>query len=287
MKKLALVLIIFGVLCYSEFIFSATITTLNQEPLWRGLYVGGNLGYWRSQTNDITSTGSASYANPIYEPGSINIANALAQITNNSSSLNLYGVLEGAQLGYNYQLRKGFLLGLNIDLDGLSNSNNDLTMQKTAYLADYPESYLGSLTVKEKINYLGTVRARLGYLYTPTFLVYATGGFAYGNVTLDTAWTVQESLGPAVYPAIITQNNPTKTLPGWTAGAGVEWLFKPQWSAMLEYMYYSLNDFNVSNTLTQITNALSPPTNWAGVDTKTSLSVAVWNIRVGLNYHFL
>lgn len=286
MKKLALSLIVAGTLGYSGFTFSASLKTINQDSNWTGFYLGGNVGYWDSQTNDITSTGSVSFISQTYVPGASNIANALAQLADNSSSLNSYGFIGGGQAGYNYELSKGFLLGLNIDLDGLTNSDNNITSQKTVNLVDYDESYVGSLAIKEKINYLGTVRARLGYLYNPAFLVYVSGGFAYGNVTLDTDWTAQESLGSEVFPAIDAQNNVNKTLPGWAAGAGIEWLFKPRWSAILEYTYYSLSDLNVSSTLEQTNASLSPPELWGSAAADTTLSLAVWSIRVGLNYHF-
>lgn len=287
MKKLTPCLLAIVMLCYSEFIFSASTLTMMQEPHWTGYYLGGNAGYWGSQNNHVSNTGSPSFINQAYVPGASNVANALAKMANNSASLNAYGFTFGGQAGYNFQFTNAFLLGFNIDFDGITNSNNDVTLHKNIALVDYDENYLGSLTVKQKINYLGTVRARLGFLYNPTFLIYATGGFAYSNVTLDTAWTAQESLGSTVFPGITTQNNSSNTLTGWAAGAGIEWLFQPNWSAMLEYTYYSLNDFNVPATLTQINSSLSPPVRWASAATNTALSLSLWNISVGLNYHFL
>jgi len=286
MKKIALSLIAAVILCYSNFIFSASMETVNPKPNWTGFYLGGNAGYWGSQTNKVTTTGSTSFINPTFEFGASNIANALAQMATNNSSLNSHGFIGGGQVGYNYETSKGVLLGLNIDFDGLTNSNNTFNLQKTVNLADFDESYMGSLSATQRINYLSTVGARLGYLFYPTFLVYATGGFAYGNVTLNTAWTAQESLGPTVFPAIATQNSLSKTLTGWTAGGGIEWLFKPNWSAILEYTYYSLNNFNSSVTLAQINGSVSPPVLWGSAAANTALSLSVGTIRLGINYHF-
>lgn len=279
MKKLTFSLIVIVTLFYSELIFSASN--------WTGFYLGGNAGYWKSQTNKVTSTASPSFINQTYVFGASNIANALAQMATNHSSLNSDGFIGGGQAGYNYEFSQNVLLGFNLDFDGLTNSNNNITLQKTVNLVDYDENYVGSLAIKQNINYLGTVRARLGYLYTPTFLLYGTVGFAYGNVTLDTAWTAQESLGSAVFPTITTQNNVKNTLTGWAAGAGIEWLFKPNWSAMLEYTYYSLNNLNVPATLAQINGSVSPSALWGSAAANTALSLSIWNIRVGLNYHFL
>lgn len=287
MKKIALSLISAVTFCYSNFIFSGSMETINPKSNWTGFYLGGNAGYWGSQTNKVTSAGSTSFINQTFVLGASNIANALAQMANTNSSLHSHGFIGGGQVGYNYVTCKGVLLGLDIDLDGLTNSNNTSTLQKTVNLVDFDEYYSGSLAIKQRINYLGTVRARLGYLGYPTFLVYATGGFAYGNVTLNTTWTAQESLGPIVFPAIASENNLNKTLIGWTAGGGIEWLFKRKWSAMLEYTYYSLNNFNVLTTLAQINGSVSPSVLWGSATAHTVLSPSVWSIRVGINYHFL
>ena len=37
-------------------------------------------------------------------------------------------------------------------------------------------------SVNAGVDWLGTVRGRVGYLFTPTMLVYATGGLTYGGV---------------------------------------------------------------------------------------------------------
>ncbi|MHB1949238.1 MAG: outer membrane protein [Gammaproteobacteria bacterium] len=284
MKKFVLPLIAAATLSYSN--FSESMQTINKESNWTGFYLGANAGYWKSQTNDVTTTGSVSFINQTFESGSSDIANALAQIATNSFSLHPDGFIGGGQVGFNYQFSKGILLGLNTDFDGLSNSNNRYNLQKTVNLADFAENYAGSLSVKQKINYLGTVRARFGYLFCPTFLIYATGGFAYGNVTLDTAWVAQESLGSAVFPGIATQSNVSKTLTGWTAGGGIEWLFKSNWSASLEYIYYGLNGLKTSANLAQINASISPPSPWGSAIANTALSLSVGSIRLGVNYHF-
>ncbi|SRR5579883_531015 len=286
MKKIVLTSLVAVTFFYSNSIFSASVRTINQAPNWSGFYLGGNAGYWQSQTNQVTTTGSPSFINPTFPSGAGDIANALAQIANNSFSLRPNGFIDGAQVGYNYQLCNNVLFGLSMDFDGLTNSNNTYSLQKSVDLVDFSENYIGSLSVKQKINYLGSVRARLGYLFYPTFLIYATGGFAYGNVTLNTTWTAQESLGPAVFPGIATQNNFNSTLTGWTLGAGIEWLFKPNWSASLEYAYYNLSNLNGSATLAQINQSVSPPALWGSAVANTALSLSTGTIRLGVNYHF-
>lgn len=278
MKKFGFSLISVLTLGYGNFIFA--------EPHWNGFYLGANTGYWRAQNNDLTTTGSINFINPAFEPGASNIVNALIQIADNKFSLRPNGFIGGGQAGYNYPFCTGFLLGFNFDFDGLTNSNHTYTLQKSVNLVDFDESYAGTLVVKQKINYLGTIRARAGYLFYPTILLYAAGGFAYGNVTLNTSWTVQESLGPAVFPTIAAQKNVSKTLTGWTAGIGIEWLFQPNWSTSLEYTYYKLNGLHTSANLSQTNTSLSPPVLWGSAAAKTNLTLSSGTIRLGVNYHF-
>lgn len=270
----------------SNFTFSGSMGTISSEPYWTGFYLGANAGYRGSQANKVVTSGSTSYINQTFPLGAINIARALAQVATNNFSLNDNGFLGGGQVGFNYQQSKKVLLGLDISFDGLIDLDDTYTLQKVVNLADFDEYYIGTLAVKQKINYLGTVSARLGYLYHPTFLIYGTGGFAYGNIELSTAWTANESLGPTVFPAIATQNNVSKALPGWTAGAGVEWLFKPNWSAKFDYTYYRLNILNVPTVLAQHNGAETPAVLWGSAAANTALTASIGSVRVGINYHF-
>ena len=72
-------------------------------------------------------------------------------------------VIGGGQIGYNYHSNL-LLLGLEADL-----SSAGLT-QRNGSSAD------------QTLNYLGTVRARLGLAFYPV-LLYATGGLAFGEVS--------------------------------------------------------------------------------------------------------
>ena len=128
LKKITLLLITAVMLCYSSFTFSGGTGGMDSTSNWTGFYVGGNAGYWGSQ-GSATTTGSVSFINQTYEPGASNIANALAQLADNNASLHSDGFIGGAQAGYNYQFSKGILLGFAADFDGLTNSNNTVSLQ--------------------------------------------------------------------------------------------------------------------------------------------------------------
>ena len=119
--------------------------------------------------------------------------------------------------------------------------------------ASYVPGYVntGSSTL-----WYGTVRGRSGIAIQPDLWIYGTGGFAYANV--------QQAAG---YQTINFQT-------GWTAGGGVEWMFKSNWSAKAEYLYADVQG--------------GPATigNNYGLQLNHSTNSSRWNtIRAGANYH--
>jgi outer membrane immunogenic protein len=83
------------------------------------------------------------------------------------------------------------------------------------------------------------------------FLLYGKGGGAWvgsNNLTLTNLTTGgSASLG----------NSNTNT--GWTAGAGVEWMFAPNWTARVEYDYVGLSSksFTVPVTFPEAGDVIS------------------------------
>lgn len=285
MKNIIIFLSLINIACWN--LTFANFKHPQPTPNWTGFYLGANAGYWWAQTDKASTSSSVSFINQTFDLGASNVANALVQLATNSFSLNPNGFIGGGQMGYNYQYHNYFLFGLDTNFSGSTNSNNTFHLQKTVNLIDFNESYLGSLSVNQNVNYLGSLRARIGYLVKPNLLIFTTGGFAYANVSLDLDWNAQESLGAAQFPTIDTHKNQNKTLAVWTVGAGVEWLFKSQWSTSLEYTYYSLSDLNSTMTLAQINNYVSPAALWGSASANTALSLAIGTIEVGIKYHFL
>ena len=118
-----------------------------------------------------------------------------------------------------------------------------------------------------KINWLGTVRGRFGYLITPQLLYYATGGLAYGHVEVS---------GSTQVPASISAFDASKTNTGFTIGGGIKgsvWL-PTNWTWKLEYLYLNLGTLDVATSLS------------ATGGTTTHIEFTDNIARVGLNYQF-
>jgi outer membrane immunogenic protein len=219
-------------------------------PQWTGWYIGLNLG---GSFGTATQTGSFPPA-PI--PGT----------PFGSASSDLDGVIGGAQIGYNWQ-NGNWVLGIEADIQATSERGSSSltgTGSVPAILA-IPVS-TGTLNITEKLDWLGTVRGRLGVLGGPNWLFYGTGGLAYGGMDTDTTLT------SGVLTAV---NNFNTTRAGWTAGAGIEGWFGHDWTVKVEYLYVDLGSF--SNTFTGV-----------GLFTPVVLSTHVTDniVRAGLNYHF-
>ena len=84
------------------------------------------------------------------------------------------------------------------------------------------------------INYIGTVRARAGYAWD-RFLVYGTGGFAYGQVTSSASVTVAAGGGGGSITGSETSGRV-----GWTVGGGFEYAITPNFTVKTEYLYVNL-----------------------------------------------
>ena len=107
--------------------------------------------------------------------------------------------------------------------------------------------------LRTQANWLATVRGRAGFAWDRV-LFYGTGGAAFGNVQAGRI---------GVPYASVTQT-------GWTAGAGVEWAFLPNWTAKVEYLYVNLGNLAVQRQVA----ALPLPVPARRILTRTSSALA-------------
>lgn len=234
-------------------------------PLWTGFYIGVNAGYqWEnSQSVDVFSV-------PIEPvPGLAGLASASLHTPED-------GFIGGGQIGYNYQFGNSWVVGLEADIDGLATSSPTATVATFGTVGG--ASVTTGLYASKNIDYLGTVRARIGYLVTPTLLVFGDGGLAYGGVS--TRFGIVQS--DASLLGVAAGQGLSNTQVGWTAGGGVEWMFLPNWSAKVEYLYYDLGTVTNGSYLNAV--SASPLVSYAWSQAKTQYNGNV--VRAGINYHF-
>ncbi len=161
---------------------------------WTGFYVGVNAGgIWSSGSRNATlyyPAGDAFLSG--YFPGGIG---------NNQS-----GFIGGAQAGYNYQTG-AVVFGIETDFDGTSLGKTYNYASAPFAGAGIPGFLLGDnlyVHAKANLDWLGTTRARVGFVATPDnrLLIYGTGGIAYaGEAPPSTSMTRRRDISGAAAPA--------------------------------------------------------------------------------------
>lgn len=242
---------------------------------WTGFYIGINAGYAWGDANFNVRPGGAWIGDP----------DAPGIVAASTMNMNLSGGTVGGTLGYNYQFDR-FVAGLEID-GGWMGLRDPIVNGPFAGVV----SGTYATTFSASSDYIFTARGRLGYLVTPTFLAFATGGLALSDIQQAQTIYFNNPAAPQAPPP-----PPPPTLPitgvgggfnaasvsggqvGWTVGGGCEWLFLPHWSAKLEYLYADFGKQTVTSAY------LSPAGSVWTIDHEFRSNVNI--VRVGLNYHF-
>jgi len=266
-------------------------------PLWTGFYAGLNAGGTWSESNSVTtSAGVVQFCRPDQICGAGAEAAAMSALgASGVHSLSNSGFIGGGQIGYNWQFNNVFVVGLEADIQGVAGANGSANSASVASVPTPTSARAATigtaLSVTKSLDYLGTVRGRLGYLVTPTLLAYATGGLAYGGVSSST--NIFQSGLPGfgnIALAFGSAGDFSDTRFGYTVGGGLEWMFLPNWSAKLEYLYYDLGNVSYSggqivDPILNPTSPIVPPTFFINaVRATTRFDGHI--VRAGVNYHF-
>jgi outer membrane immunogenic protein len=217
-------------------------------PNWTSCYVGGHAGYsWSRWTDNSLPGAVASDLNPIASEGD-------PIVFGYDGKYNSDGFAGGGQFGCDKQYGQ-FVLGAVIDVTWTDQKEDSAPFQITP--VDPTTSAPEVATVD--LRYFGTARARLGFLPTPTALVYATGGLAWARASMSVR-------GEVFNPATVSFSvSDTTNFVGWTAGAGFEWMFLPNWTVGVEYLHLDFGDanfrFGTSFPNVTTTEALAPGVN--------------------------
>ena len=229
---------------------------------WTGFYIGANVGYsWGRSRTDLSvfnnTTGALLFAS--------------------SSRFDLNGAIGGGQIGYNWQ-SANWVWGIEADIQASGQDGHTLFIcpglvclpGNTAVL---PGTAGVSLSIAQKLEWFGTVRARLGWLVTPTVLAYVTGGLAYGGVK-TTGLINSFNAGAGAVSAGFSGSD---TNAGGTIGGGLEAHLSGNWTGKIEYLYIDLGRFTTGGF-----NTLSFPPLRVAVTSRVTDNI----IRVGLNYRW-
>jgi opacity protein-like surface antigen len=216
---------------------------------WSGFYVGGHAGYRWADAN---------FSGPGYtfDPGIGPVA-----FPARSESYHPDGGIGGVQAGYNFMITPRILAGIEGDFTWGSGSDS----ATGGFSVNANDSF--SFVSQTRLNWQSTIRGRLGVVNGP-WLFYGTGGVAFTRVN----WTDTSTFTFFGTPTASSSSTFGNTLTGAAVGAGIEYMFNPNWIARLEYLYEDFGNVNVPFGLGQQTGTL---------DLRD-----VNKVRVGISYKF-
>jgi outer membrane immunogenic protein len=232
---------------------------------WTGFYLGASAGgRWNKDT--WTGTGFQSPA----VPTNLTSRDNPHDFTTTSARFGLYG-------GYNWRIQQTWVVGLEADFAWASNKNSSAGIPG---LDGGVGGFAPNDSVQMKDTWDGGVRGRVGYLITPTMLLFGTGGASWmrsqASITCTTGagWCSGTNLTSGRTDSV------SKTVVGWTVGGGLEAVVAPNWLLRGEYRYSSYAGYHA--TLLQGGSSGGGNIDVVDADIKTRTQT----VLVGLAYKF-
>jgi outer membrane immunogenic protein len=211
---------------------------------WTGFYAGLNFGVGWGTSNNATTT-STPLVDDLAQffPGTTP-SGSTAGANSGIARVNQNGPIGGGQFGYNWQFSPLIVVGFEADIQGAAisgrgDSSGTSTesfagtslFSKTVATATSVEALQAAFTnpaltasginsVTADLNWLGTVRGRLGYLVTPNLLLYATGGLAYGGVSASDSLTTNFNISADSFALAYAQASGPTPVVAVSANAG-------------------------------------------------------------------
>jgi outer membrane immunogenic protein len=174
------------------------------------------------------------------------------------------GGLIGITAGYNQQLSNNIVIGLEGDY------SFGMIEKKQNYSDVFPGIGRFEETSKITTDGFGTVRGRVGYAFG-SFMPYLTAGIAIANNKFELTDQFIPLAGPA---GPITTTTSSKTVVGWTAGIGGEYLLTQNWTVKGEYLYANFGTKRYTFTSSN------------GFTGDARINQEMHIVRAGVNYKF-
>jgi outer membrane immunogenic protein len=258
--------------------FYITGPTTSQH--WTGVYVGINGGYgWANSTVSYQPNDPAAQNGTC---GGVGHGQCIP-----TAPFDVDGSLVGGQVGFNWQINALWLAGVEADYQW---SKFEGSGTSVFHLGNVGTT---SVLVNESVKSFGTVRARTGVIATNALFLYGTAGIAFGSVNENFSVPNPVAAGMGSVSAggfsyLCAAGGPpcfagssSKTMLGWTAGAGAEYAITNNLSLKAEFLYVN---FGVpgGTVVAQSAVAGTVPSSFAA----STSPVTVIAARAGLNFKF-
>lgn len=264
----------------------ASAPAVNAADYWSGWYAGLNGGYLFSNSNAVNTEAVPSQCEPVAAPGctaSPNYAELFAIGATGSAPSEFDGFTFGGQVGYN-SLISDWLWGIEADISVATSSGSGGSYAAVTPSPAFPaQPVTTTFTGERALDYLGTLRGRLGVLFSAQSLGYVTGGFAFGGADLSASYA-QDCTGCTWTNAPNFAADTRDTLLGFTIGGGVEFAMGKSWTFKTEYLYYDLGEMALPQGVGG--SASAGPISSYGISTKALADYDGHLVRMGVNFKF-
>ncbi len=230
---------------------------------WQGFYLGGSLGArsadidWRTTGIGVPGLGAPTVPFP---------ATASSSYDSSTFRAGIYG-------GYNFLVSPKWVVGIEGDLAWADGSKSQ------GFIPGVTAAGVTTNSTSVQHTWDAGLRARIGYLLTPDWMLFGTGGFAWQHV--EASLTCSAATCPLVVLGATTAGgsytaSDSDTLSGWSLGLGLEGRLWGNWIGRAEYRYADLGTWNAAFR--------SPRTN--GFVTTADIEVQTHTLLLGLGYKF-
>lgn len=254
-----------GMVAFSAMQASAADLPVKARPMapivtafnWTGCHIGGNVGGKWVRTNGSVLVGPTALS----APGAISFADA------DSTSL-----IAGGQIGCDWQAPgSNWVFGVEGDLDWQRWSRTSTVGTV------FPFPFVTGDSFDWRSRWQGSARGRIGYAWD-RFMLYATGGAAFTDLTVGTNF-----IATGIFPAAVSSSS--STIWGPTVGGGFEYAFTNNFTAGIEgrYSWYGSHTFNGPPLATVAVLGAGPPV-FSFAATQQTVNLNTFEVMGKLNW---
>ncbi|MDC7789430.1 TonB-dependent receptor [Rhodoplanes sp. TEM] len=246
---------------------------------WSGLHVGVHGGYaFASLGGSMTTLAGTTTGHTAAE-------------TPDSSPK---GALFGIQAGWDHQFANRIVAGLEVDLAKPEIGASEVDYAREGATGPYSQNLYRTRQFEavrvSEIDWLSTVRARLGYAVNDRLMAYATGGAAFMRHTEERTQYAVTSTSATQTAAAFTESA-AATRVGWVLGAGLDYKVGGHWSVNAEVLlaHFGETEMTFPNARAGVmtTNNWGYPVTYSQTDGRRLLSeVDIATAKLGVNYRF-